>query len=57
MALMNPITITYLTDNTAFYFWCTICLRLLPIYATPQRRPVSHDSHFAIGQQYGPGRH
>lgn len=31
MALMNPITITYLTDNTAFYFWCTICLRLLPM--------------------------
>lgn len=31
MALMNPISITYLTDNTAFYFWVTLCLRLIPL--------------------------
>lgn len=24
-------TMTYLTDNTAFYFWSTMALRLLPL--------------------------
>lgn len=31
MAMMIPMTITYLTDNTAFYFWVTLCLRLIPM--------------------------
>lgn len=28
MSTLNVMTFTYLTDNTAFYFWCTIALRL-----------------------------
>lgn len=31
IAMMIPMTITYLTDNTAFYFWVTLCLRLIPM--------------------------
>lgn len=29
-ALLMTMTVTYLTDNSAFYFWCTIGLRLIP---------------------------
>ena len=31
MAILLYMTATYLTDNTAFYFWCSIGLRLIPI--------------------------
>jgi hypothetical protein len=31
MALLSYMTVTYLTDNTAFYFWCCIGLRLIPM--------------------------
>ena len=31
MAILMYMTATYLTDNTAFYFWCSIGLRLIPI--------------------------
>ena len=31
MALLNPMSMTYLTDNTAFYFWCTMGLRMIPL--------------------------
>ena len=31
MALLCYMTVTYLTDNTAFYFWCCIGLRLIPM--------------------------
>lgn len=31
MGLLLTMTITYLTDNTAFYFWCTMGLRLIPL--------------------------
>ena len=31
MALLCYMTATYLTDNTAFYFWCCIGLRLIPM--------------------------
>ena len=31
MALLCYMTVTYLTDNTAFYFWCSIGLRLIPM--------------------------
>lgn len=31
MMLLSYMTVTYLTDNTAFYFWSTMCLRLLPL--------------------------
>ena len=31
MAILAYMTVTYLTDNTAFYFWCSIGLRLIPM--------------------------
>ena len=31
MAVLAYMTVTYLTDNTAFYFWCCIGLRLIPM--------------------------
>ena len=31
MATMTLMSTTYLTDNTAFYFWCMMGLRLLPL--------------------------
>ena len=31
MALLLYMTVTYLTDNTAFYFWSSIGLRLIPM--------------------------
>ena len=31
MCLMTLMSTTYLTDNTAFYFWCMMALRLMPL--------------------------
>ena len=31
MAILAYMTVTYLTDNTAFYFWCSIGLKLIPM--------------------------
>ncbi|MCR5485639.1 MAG: O-antigen ligase family protein [Clostridiales bacterium] len=31
MSLLTYMTFTYMTDNTAFYFWCTMGLRLIPL--------------------------
>ncbi len=31
MAILLYMTVTYLTDNTAFYFWSSIGLRLIPM--------------------------
>ena len=31
MAILLYMTASYLTDNTAFYFWCSIGLRLIPM--------------------------
>ena len=31
MAILMYMTASYLTDNTAFYFWCSIGLRLIPM--------------------------
>jgi O-antigen ligase len=31
MAILCYMTVTYLTDNTAFYFWCCIGLKLIPM--------------------------
>ena len=31
MAVLAYMTVTYLTDNTAFYFWSCIGLRLIPM--------------------------
>lgn len=31
MALLFYMSFTYMTDNTAFYFWCTFGLRLIPL--------------------------
>ena len=31
MAILSYMTVTYLTDNTAFYFWSCIGLRLIPM--------------------------
>lgn len=36
---LGYMTVSYLTDNTAFYFWCTMALRLVTLaYATSRRR-------------------
>ena len=41
MAALLYMTVTYLTDNTAFYFWSSIGLRLLPMsYSYRVRKPV-----------------
>ena len=44
MALLAYMTVTYLTDNTAFYFWSCIGLRLIPMSfsyrtAEPEKQP------------------
>ena len=45
MAILSYMTVTYLTDNTAFYFWSCIGLRLIPmsfsyrISKTEQQKP------------------
>ena len=31
MSVMTLMSITYLTDNTAFYFWCMMGMRLIPL--------------------------
>ena len=31
MAVLRYLTVTYLTDNIAFYFWSSIGLRLIPM--------------------------
>ena len=31
ISVLIYISITYMTDNTAFYFWCTMGLRLIPL--------------------------
>ena len=31
MAILSYMTVTYLTDNTAFYFWSCIGLRMIPM--------------------------
>lgn len=46
MMALSYMTVTYMTDNTSFYFWSTLCLRLLPLThcvqcrreTAPQRR-------------------
>lgn len=38
ISLFSYMTFTYMTDNTAFYFWCTMGLRLIPLaYAYDKR--------------------
>ena len=38
---LGYMTVSYLTDNTAFYFWCTMALRLVTLaYAVARRREV-----------------
>ena len=43
-AILNPLSMTYLTDNTAFYFWCTMGLRMIPLavccFAKPTKDPA-----------------
>ena len=40
MAILAYMTVTYLTDNTAFYFWSCIGLRLIPMsYSYRNRKP------------------
>ena len=37
---LGYMTVTYLTDNTSFYFWSTMALRLLPLaYAMNRKKP------------------
>lgn len=38
LSILSYMTMTYLTDNTAFYFWSTMTLRLLPLAYSIQRR-------------------
>ena len=35
---LGYMTITYLTDNTSFYFWSTMALRLIPLCYSMERR-------------------
>lgn len=40
MCVLGYMTVTYLTDNTAFYFWSAMALRLLPLaYAMNRKKP------------------
>ena len=40
LCTLGYMTVTYLTDNTAFYFWSTMALRLLPLaYAMNRKKP------------------
>ncbi len=37
---LSYMTVTYLTDNTSFSFWCTMALRLIPLaYSVNRRKP------------------
>ncbi|MDO4487915.1 MAG: O-antigen ligase family protein [Eubacteriales bacterium] len=54
MTILIYMTFTYMTDNTAFYFWCTMCLRLLPmayIFTLPEEekkekwKPMQKDEY------------
>lgn len=38
MCVLSYMTMTYLTDNTAFYFWSTMALRLLPLCYSIERK-------------------
>ena len=44
-AILIPLSMTYLTDNTAFYFWCTMGLRMIPLavccFAKPTKDPAA----------------
>ena len=43
MMVLGYMTITYLTDNTAFYFWSTVGLKLIVLgYAFARRKEKSH---------------
>lgn len=53
IALMNPMSMTYLTDNTAFYFWCTMALRMIPL-AVCCGKPA-RSTQKAAWQPPGPG--
>lgn len=35
---LGYMTVTYLTDNTAFYFWSTMALRLVTLAYTMERK-------------------
>ena len=40
MCELGYMTVTYLTDNTSFYFWSAMALRLLPLaYAMNRKSP------------------
>ena len=63
MALLNPLSMTYLTDNTAFYFWCTMGLRMIPlaVYSSKPARqakkttwqpPTSNEIQHLIQDQF-----
>lgn len=40
MCELSYMTMTYLTDNTAFYFWSTMALRLIPLcYSINRKKP------------------
>ena len=38
MAILTLMSTTYMTDNTAFYFWCMMALRLIPLSYGVYRR-------------------
>lgn len=40
LCTLSYMTVTYLTDNTAFYFWSTMALRLIPLaYSVVRKKP------------------
>lgn len=43
MALLSYMTVSYLTDNTAFYFWSTMALRLLPMAFAIKKQHINEE--------------
>ena len=46
MALLCYMTVTYLTDNTAFYFWSCIGLRLMPMSYSYRLRKIQNQTQW-----------
>ena len=41
MSVLTLMSTTYMTDNTAFYFWCMMALRLIPLAYGIHRKSIS----------------
>ena len=51
MAILLYMTATYLTDNTAFYFWCSIGLRLICVLFLVQYRAAADPYELQLQDQ------